>query len=128
MENKKQAAISNAYGPSYYAIKQFIDDDGWYKWSEECPVSLVISEFDYNKQTDCHRPKDLRGIENNNGWLHIDLENLPKEGFFYMGAFKNDGEFYTSYDEVEFDELSEYYFDCGFTHYQPIVKPLPPIY
>jgi hypothetical protein len=124
MENKKQQAIRKAYGCSYEVVKSFIDEDGWYKWTEECPVNLVISGFDYNKNTDAHRPKDLQGIENNNGWISIDFgSDIPTDSYNYW-IMQSDGIITT----LKEHEGNMKYWDIQATHYKPIIKPLPPVY
>lgn len=67
------------------------------------------------------RPKSLSGIENNQGW--IKLEGKPNE-IEYDGDVwiinKNGG--------IEIN-LNHEYLELGYaTHYQPIIKPKPPIY
>lgn len=77
------------------------------------------------------RPKSLQGIEDNNGWIRIESEeDLPNESGdywvydvnrsidirFYMGFSKTWGN-----HEMEADVPK-------ITHYQPIVKPKPPLY
>jgi len=70
------------------------------------------------------RPKSLKGIENNNGWIKIESEeDLPKEDCFY----------YVIYDN---GKISESVLHLNMilknldviTHYQPIEKPKPSIY
>lgn len=73
-----------------------------------------------------YRPKSLTGIEKNNGWTVAESENFPTEGVYNVGRFFDNGDFI--YDEVPWQELREYIVDYGYTHYQPIIKPKPPIY
>lgn len=72
-----------------------------------------------------YRPKSLQGIETNNGWIKIESESdLPKEFTKYWIIDKSDGRMY----QREFDKSTKEFFLEYSTHYQPIVKPLLPIY
>ena len=126
MENKKQEAIRKAYGEYADIALMLCDENGW------------IEQFDYfdyfpqDKEEKriqgllYQRPKSLAGIENNNGWVAIESdEDLPKDSYNYLvvcsnGSVKNlnDFEYYKKYIIPE----------LSITHYQPIIKPLPPIY
>lgn len=75
------------------------------------------------------RPKSLKGIENNNGWIKIESEeDLPKEVIncwfatnngIYLGYYTTRGYFVNEGEDIELKFI---------THYQPIEKPKPPIY
>ena len=73
------------------------------------------------------QPSILAGIYNNNGWIKIESEeNLPKERCA-VWTFITEKEVvmntFNTFDDMEFT------FDNGkVTHYQPIIKPKPPIY
>lgn len=74
-----------------------------------------------------YRPKSLKGIETNNGWIKIESENdLPKEEGNYM-IFHNQDNMQTSetFSKNIVHKLFEY---NSITHYKPIQKPKPPIY
>lgn len=71
-------------------------------------------------------------IENNNGWIKIENEDdLPKEN----GAFwildkelgMKAGEWKQAPNEIEHKKACEFWIKRA-THYQPIIKPKPPIY
>lgn len=64
--------------------------------------------------------------ENNNGWINIKSEeDLPKEcGNYHIVV---SGIIYVDEYNSCTKEFSEW-FNHAITHYQPIVKPLPPIY
>jgi len=71
------------------------------------------------------RPKSLKGIENNNGWIKIESEaDLPKESGFYYVVDSDSKEVTDRYFEIENYD----YFRQFSTHYQPIRKPELPIY
>jgi len=78
------------------------------------------------------RPKSLNGIENNNGWIKIESESdLPKgNGTFWildkvLGV--RSGEWKQAPNEIEHKKACEFWIKRA-THYQPIIKPQPPIY
>lgn len=71
--------------------------------------------------------KQLELLETNNGWIKIESENdLPSENGIYWVSYEND-----IYDEPRTKEeiILDYKKESDFfTHYQPIIKPEPPIY
>lgn len=81
-------------------------------------------------------PSSLEGIETNNGWTRIESEaDLPKEStycwFILKGVDKIQyGRFILSLSNVKrfFLYDGDNYNYSEVTHYQPIIKPQPPIY
>lgn len=73
------------------------------------------------------RPKSLKGIEDNNGWLLSDElpENAPIDQQFELGKFISENDFYILDRPVGLDELHIKFKDV-FTHFRPIEKHLPP--
>lgn len=76
------------------------------------------------------RPKSLKGIENNNGWIKIESEeDLPREDIMYRsGFFKEDGEFYQFSNICNLKTTLEALTQNYYTHYQPAPKPNAPLY
>lgn len=73
------------------------------------------------------RPKSLRGIEDNNGWVKINSEeDLPKIGTDYWVI--NSSNFLIQASFLLDRKVFFKYGDIDVTHYQPIQKPNPPIY
>lgn len=71
------------------------------------------------------RPITLDGIEDNNGWQKIEGDqDLPKENGMYNVYYK-DGTISSRYYDVR---LNDWNVEPKATHYQPIVKPKPPLY
>lgn len=71
------------------------------------------------------RPIELKGIENNNGWIKIESENdLPKENGWYLVVDSETNEII----EREFYGIKHPYFFNHSSHYQPILRPQKPIY
>lgn len=89
------------------------------------------NEDEFNTQqiyTPCKiRPKSLQGIENNNGWKSIN-ENLPKEKGYYIMYNGENMVLIELNDTTNMITLREQFLKDGFTHYQPIEKPKPPMY
>ena len=122
----KRKAIKQAYGKFWDILKFYVDEDGWV-WKERAFLDYTYDEiskhieFEHIESEDVCRPKSLSGIENNQGW--IKLEGKPNE-IEYDGDVwiinKNGG--------IEIN-LNHEYLELGYaTHYQPIIKPKPPIY
>lgn len=102
-----------------------------YGWKKSCIGSIGwdINYFDIIKKDDdlyLIRPRALNGIGTNNGWVKIYSEaDLPKETDKYWVIYKDDR--YKMGQECFYLEAG---WDCflDVSHYQPIVKPKPPIY
>lgn len=142
----EQNAIKEAYGIYWEKVKDYVDsNDGWCSdnvyYKKECPVISEIErdttytrKDDGERMVDCFnwRPKSLSGIEDNNGWIIIESEeDLPKE---YCSCW-------VIVDEViinkplhfnpftkRFDDGQLFQEYLWFSHYQPTIKPKPPIY
>jgi hypothetical protein len=139
MENLKKEAIKKAYGESWEQVKDYVDDNGVCKWDyNNCsPSRFNIKDFDKMGATVNNqfywRPKSIRGIEKNNGWIRIqNKKDLPKkEDNYYVivhgdiqeGMYiGNDRWFLRHNDYPKTTELH------GITHYQKIIRLQPPIY
>lgn len=124
MEASKQKAIREAYGKYWDEVKDFVTEDGWCKTRKRINYDEIIKSLSielYNESTYNWRPKSLQGIETNNGWIKIESEaDLPKEIEDYWVLRKNE----TTPRLCKWLNISVGYH----THYQPIVKPLKPIY
>ena len=71
------------------------------------------------------RPKSLRGIENNNGWIKIQSEeDLPKEDGFYWVIDSEASEVVDRY----FEKGNHDFFKQFSSHYHPVIKPDLPLY
>ena len=130
-EQLKQEAIKNAYGEYWEKVKDFVDENGWCDVSVYSTIKHLDAEFaeieNENGQFDM-RPKSLAGIDNNVGWIRIkeDGSNLPD--------IDSKDDFWICNENLFFDWVSNAkqihikFNNKTATHYQPIVKPLPPIY
>ena len=114
----KQETIKNHY------ISEFINSgmsqqEAEQKWEH---IEEFINPDDgyFQNREEYYRPISLRGIETNNSWTAILSEkDLPSEEAFYWVMDKN-GQMH----QVHYEDITVEY--C--THYQPITKPLPPIF
>ena len=125
----KQEVIREAWGDYYSDFE--IDENGW--TVNEVPYgSFNSNEVDQRqfKNGALIRPKSLQGIENNNFWIKIESEaDLPKEvgDYFVLTKAKEIETIYVDGD-ISITSHSSRSWLRHFTHYQPITKPLKPIY
>jgi hypothetical protein len=137
MNTDKQQAIINAYGDYYEDIKDTIIDNGWCiptKDLLDC-ISMDTKEFHmvFGSPDIYYRPKSLRGIETNNGWIKIESEaDLPEQGGDYdiviNGVMKTGVYCKNNKWMVESNDYTKTTQEYQISHYKPIVKPNPPIY
>jgi len=122
----KEEVIKDAY-ESLGLFVGLANENGWK------PVDLIpIEKLKlFNIKSGLARPKSLQGISNNNGWISINSEkDLPSE--------KNHNDTFYIYDDVNVTTAWYNHYDKCFylsvshkaktTHYQPIVKPNPPLH
>jgi len=132
--DKKQQAIIEAYQALGMKVPKDCNENGW---SDDSNFKNVGEEF---YETEIHyefllaRPTPLEGIESNNGWTRIieDGSNLPKDNSPIYCMFEDLEGYQLVQPSIEDDEYhgSDGWMYRGrhITHYQPIVKPKPPIY
>ena len=139
----KEEKIKESWGIHFSSD---VDENGYITYTEYQDIHLLqwVGDFwekGFNKVLRIYwvRPKSLRGIENNNGWIKIESENdLPKDksidvivdskpyqGFIYEA---NCGLFCCIENRYNQNELSEIIEANLITHYQPIFKPAIPLY
>jgi hypothetical protein len=135
----KEQLIKEAWGNSNKTKVEFNKDTGY---------SLDFLEVDsfvdeYFDMIFCHsnngilyakiRPKQLQGIEDNNGWISIKSEeDLPQEfqeyhvirdNFFHTARYVDKNRWvYSGNDYPKTTEI------LNITHYQPIIKPKMPLH
>lgn len=147
----KQQAIKKAYGDKYDTLKDQIDENGWvehYPGKEGHPNWRDLLKDEYELQCieglpDYWRPASLNGLEDNRGWVSV-KDRLPenvdpdrerwidieywihtKHGGIFTANWdpdKKNGEhewFVSDWNSIPVDEV---------THWQPVVRPEPPIY
>jgi len=144
-KESKANAIKVAYGEHWQTVEMEVDENGWFSSgttdrqvfehqlrSIGIDASMidqkgVLDPVTWNK-TKFMRPKSLRGIEDNNGWTKIETNasNLPNEMGDFFGLFP-DGTISCFWFNPD-DNFDIDLFTNELTHYQPIIKPQPPIY
>lgn len=129
----KQEAIIKSYGDQWFFIDKAIQErilkaEGW---TYELNVLWFKGETQ-RSNSESWRPLPLKGMDNNNGWIKIESEaDLPKEDIDALFFIVTNGDQYTGefksghgYFKSEYGTI----YDHEVTHYQPIIKPKPPIY
>ena len=136
----KQETIAKAYGEHWETVRDYVDENGWNCYYSVDEIDHDIFESKWSGDNFRSRPKSLAGIENNNGWIKIESEaDLPKGDEFKFNEtflvyycckgcsnmiFKGSIDKYT----LKFRDITNKLEKEKVTHYQPIVKPEPPIY
>jgi len=117
----KQDKIKEAYGEYYEICKPDKNGNCLIISSGYPNVEWEYSGFGYNQ------PKSIQGIENNNGWIKIESnEDLPKEQMYCWFFDKEKGQMAGEFLNNGKDEIN--FILANATHYQPIIKPLKPLY
>ena len=135
---EKQKAIELAYGSKFSTVFPWVDENGKFNLRARKLVEIddlmkdftkndMIQELVNGQLETFIRPKSLQGIEDNNGWIKIESEDEIEieKGFYWVNDFEFGGDI-AYFDGKEFycqDNVKQYP-----THYQPIIKPKPPIY
>lgn len=119
----KEEKIKEAWGLAYDEVKHLLTDNGYICSVDLAHIRLNLSSYNlYLNYNDIGaRPKSLKGIENNNGWIRLESEDdrYPNEDVWISNFNGNGIAFFH-------DALKLIPKEC--THYQPIEKPKPPIY
>ncbi|MCW8311458.1 hypothetical protein K7A41_09505 [Sphingobacterium sp. InxBP1] len=125
----KQEVIQEAYGEHWPKVEKDI--------IQECYICLInerstlvpwngILMISHKTDNHLYMPASLKGIETNNGWTRIEGEaDLPKVDGDYFVVWKVGDDVQVSAVSYDVDQ-PEYWH--GVTHYQAVIKPLPPIY
>lgn len=122
----KEEVIKEAYGNDWIRLSEQTRDLALNNYGRIPFFKLEKYSSDSPEYIDCSKgfivPKSLQGIEDNNGWIKIESEaDLPKEEFNSVWIKHNDG-------DVLIIQCSNKYLLKNTTHYQPLIKPKPPIY
>lgn len=131
---EKQEIIKKAYGKSYDALKEYINENGFVDCVKNRKIRLIpffdVSEIEFNGHLS--RPKSLKGIENNNGWVKIYCENdMPQFDCdcFIIDKIKGvvTGQWKQAPNEI-LDKQARFFWVKKATHYKIIDKPQLPLY
>lgn len=133
----KREIVLDSFGEFKKYVERYVDENGWLNIKDHS--SFIRNHFYLTDNLETKfvnkfgywRPKSLNGIEENNGWIKIESESdLPKElekiYFIIKGYEERICIGYYCHDL--FWDLNEDYSKQIVTHYQPIQKPLLPIY
>ena len=139
METKEEV-IKKAWGKNYEEFKDHIDSDGWARYPHFQKHEMIedVRPIEFRSQGTDFRPKSLQGIENNNGWIKIESEeDLPNEDgleCYIIGKYHDALPLVAVFDSRHGDGKRFYNMNGDvwskdvITHYQPIIKPKPPLY
>lgn len=125
----KDERIAKAYGNKYESLKQHIDSNGWINEYNTYHSEFESLEFDY--KTNSMRPLELKGIEDNNGWVTIksgNCINLPeyKKGDLYeIYNMKINSSYPCRFNAKDVKELFE---KQNITHYRFVESIKKPLY
>lgn len=133
----KEEVIKSAWGKNYEEFKEHIDENGWaiYPHFQKHEMVEDVRPLEFKENGSGFRPKSLSGLEDNNRWIKIESEeDLPKE-LTECFLYDDDGDILSSvlgldYPSLGLDYKNEFerFKEEGITHYQPIIKPKPPLY
>lgn len=130
----KQERIQIVYGIHWNKIKDTVNDDGWSTEKltytetdgETCDVFAYDCQ-DFNGKT-LYRPYELRGVENNNGWLEINENTVFDPGLYWFVCdryfFGKKHTFSVHYIEKGYSKFYQSNDNTiKFTHYKKISEP-----
>lgn len=129
----KEEKIKEAWRSNYNEFSEYIDSDGWARYPHFQKQEMIedVRPIEFRSQGTDFRPKSLQGIETNNGWIKIESEDdLPKEHdeLFEVGLLDNQGNFNHEKKRCSGKSVKWMWVNKLISHYQPIIKPKPPIY
>lgn len=131
---EKQEVVKKAYGKSYDSLKDYINENGFVDCVKNRKISLIpffdISEIEFDGHLS--RPKSLKGIENNNGWVKIYCENdMPQFDCdcFIIDKIKGvvTGQWKQAPNKI-LDKQARFFWVKKATHYKIIDEPQLPLY
>lgn len=143
-ETPKQKAIREAYGEHWEQVKDFVNENGWFEYdfydqnkSQKYKTALdLVADKINTLPNSAHTriiPKSLQGIDSNNGWLSVEEHGLPKEAigeyFVCVKGKPINGSCAWILSTSSFCSRDGMFAQGSLiSHYQPVVKPKPPIY
>jgi hypothetical protein len=133
-EESKQQAIKNAYGEYWELVKNHVDSNGFLKYGDIRNETIglkdseiEITDYNFNIDFEVWRPKQLQGIESNNGWINAS-DTLPTEFGFYHVEVENNEQDLLAYFNLELKTWSIGVFEFNIKKWQPINYPKKSIY
>jgi hypothetical protein len=128
----KEEIIKNAYVQYWDKVKNNVDENGWCDGSYnltylDLELNMDDCEFLNFDSSDIWRPISLKGIDDNNGWIKIESkDDLPNCGNYWV-VYK-DGKISDLSKDFDLVLEDDDYWLKNVTHYQPINKPISPLY
>lgn len=131
----KEQAIKNAYGEHWKKVGDYVNlGNGLCDSNQKTDYLSLDKSFKiiYSSAGYWHNkyiPKSLEGLETNNNWITIKSEsNLPKERKNDdVFVFCNDGSVQIASTYMLNNDSVKRHWLKNISHYQPIIKPKPPI-
>lgn len=132
----KEEKIKEAYADYWIYMSSFpksreqaLNNDGWI-FIIYLPSSFDKKLFDFEQNECICRPKSLKGIENNNCWIKVESEtDLPKEHIDVILYDEVNGVTICYWCNLQMCFKDKFGNEYKFaTHYQPILKPKPPLF
>jgi len=139
----KMELIEKAYGSAWENVKGLINENGWITRKvigHGLTNRMEYENFNFDR-TDVEiiginpdgkytwRPKDLEGIEGNNGWIRMEKEeDLPKKGQLvnvWSKIYNRMEDSPKSWDGIVW---TKQWFVAYFSHWQPIQEIKPPMW
>lgn len=136
-EQAKQEAIKKAYGEHWERVKNKVrasSDARISGYSLPQDVGMPShSIVQYDWKDDDWRPMELRGIEDNNGWIRIepDGSNLPESGLYKVVSMHYSEPLISKFAKGNNTWIPINTEDrriISVTHYKPIKEELKPVY
>lgn len=125
-EEAKKEVVRKAYGEYYEACQP--DENGW---TSRGRIAIKLFSLPLERQEtligSLYRPKSLKGLEDNNGWIRIepDGSNLPEQKeWMYQVISKKAGYCLAPFVNGTPVSTPEYWLK-HFTHWKPIEKSEP---
>lgn len=122
----KEEIIKEAYKNHYWLYSECENaGDGYIFMTEGLDFHNIWEEIPLDKHpylNKAYRPSSLKGLDDNRGWISLKENGLPNDDSYYFVNIDN----HISIKQFNFLQY-KYWQECV-THYQPIIKPKPPIY
>lgn len=127
---KKEDKIKEAWDETGIKVVSY-NEYGWAKFSMDLKKDPCYDSdlFDFTSIR-YFRPKSLKGIENNNGWIKIDSEDdIPEKAGHYWVCYKGVSTFIIQLPNKNqiSDSIIKRLLE-NYTHYSPILIPEKPMY
>lgn len=133
----KEQKIQEAFGESWnllsHSMQQHILNVHHWVDRSRNRMNLSPKDLNFDESTECEvhcefwRPIQLKGIENNNGWIKIENEkDFPTKDDSDYWIIKNGK--VQMFHWAKGETLNSVVWLSIISHYQPIDQPKPPIY